>query len=223
MFWRKFIFKKYQLWHFFRWDSRKYAQFWLIYRKNAENRISFEIHLATCITIGSLTFGLKYPWVFWTSAETFLHFFADRKNPIWINSAGPHIDSSQFVMPASKSAGQNKRGKKLRNQSRPIFSGEVFNLTAEDSLDEDGEFFYSNHSKQVWPLTQFFSVSFFLLMAPGRGNTILFRSCQQLPRLRLGPLKGFLSWHGALQGPSTRLLRCFQNYGDTRTPSGVRR
>ena len=29
-------------------------------------------------------------------------------------------------------------------------------------------------------------------------KTILFRSSQQLPRLRLGPLKGFLSWHGAL-------------------------
>ena len=30
-------------------------------------------------------------------------------------------------------------------------------------------------------------------MTPSRGNTILFRSSQQLPRLRLGPLKGFLS------------------------------
>ena len=52
-----------------------------------------------------------------------------------------------------------------------------------------------------------------------RGNTILFRSSQQLPHLRLGPLKGFLSWHGALQGPSTRLVCCFRNY--TRTPSDV--
>ena len=31
------------------------------------------------------------------------------------------------------------------------------------------------------------------LMTPHRGNTILFRSSQQLPRLRLGPSKGFLS------------------------------
>ena len=37
---------------------------------------------------------------------------------------------------------------------------------------------------------------------PHQGNTILFRS---------------------LQGPSTRLMRCFRNYRDTRTPSGVPR
>ena len=30
-------------------------------------------------------------------------------------------------------------------------------------------------------------------MTPRQGNTILFRSSQQLPRLRLGPSKGFLS------------------------------
>ena len=58
-------------------------------------------------------------------------------------------------------------------------------------------------------------------MTPHQGNTILFRSSQQLPRLRLGPSKGFLSWHGALLGPSTCLVRCFRNYRDTRTPSGV--
>ena len=51
----------------------------------------------------------------------------------------------------------------------------------------------------------------------------LLRSFLQLPRLRLGPLKGFLSWHGALQGPSTRLVRCFRSYRDTRTLSGVQR
>ena len=40
-----------------------------------------------------------------------------------------------------------------------------------------------------------FSVSFVCTksMTPRRGYTILFRSSQQLPRLRLGPLKGFLS------------------------------
>ena len=54
-------------------------------------------------------------------------------------------------------------------------------------------------------------------------SLILFRSPQQLPRLRLGPLKGFLSWHSALQGPSSCLVRCFWNYRDTRTPSGVPR
>ena len=44
-------------------------------------------------------------------------------------------------------------------------------------------------------------------MTPHRVNTILLRSSKQLPRLRLGP--------------STRLVRCFRNYRDTRTPSGV--
>ena len=49
----------------------------------------------------------------------------------------------------------------------------------------------------------------------------LLRSFLQLPRLRLGPLKGFLSWHGALQGPSTRLVRCFRNVRErgARTPA----
>ena len=40
-------------------------------------------------------------------------------------------------------------------------------------------------------------------MTPHQGNTVLFRSFQQLPCLRLGP--------------STRLVRCFQNYRDTDT------
>ena len=38
-------------------------------------------------------------------------------------------------------------------------------------------------------------------MTPRQGNTFLFRSSQQLNCL--GPLKGFLSCHGAFQGPST--------------------
>ena len=55
---------------------------------------------------------------------------------------------------------------------------------------------------QVWSPTQFFLFPFceksliYLegkSMAPHRGNNILFCSSQQLPRLRLGPLKGFLS------------------------------
>ena len=55
---------------------------------------------------------------------------------------------------------------------------------------------------QVWPLTQFFLVplcenSLICLegksMSPHRGNTFFFLSSQQLPCLRLGPLKGFLS------------------------------
>ena len=50
-------------------------------------------------------------------------------------------------------------------------------------------------------------------MTPNGGEN-LFHSVKQLPSL--GPRKGFLSWHGALQGPSTLLrkqqidtIRCF--------------
>ena len=55
-------------------------------------------------------------------------------------------------------------------------------------------------------------------MTPLWGKTFLFRSSQQLPCLRLTPLKGFLSLHSALQGP---LMRCFRNYRETKTSSGV--
>ena len=89
-------------------------------------------------------------------------------------------------------------------------------------------------NQQVWPLTTTFFSHFFVKkksliclegksMTPQRGNTFLLHYSQELPRLRLGPLKGFLSSHSALQGPSTRLVRCFRNYRDTRTPSGVPR
>ena len=47
---------------FFQSTSRKYAQFCLIYSKNTENVMSFEIHLAI-ITTGLLSFGHKNPWV----------------------------------------------------------------------------------------------------------------------------------------------------------------
>ena len=58
-------------------------------------------------------------------------------------------------------------------------------------------------------------------MTPHWENTF-FCSFQQLPRRRLVPLKGFLSCHHcALQGLLTRLVRCFQNYRDKRTVSGV--
>ena len=60
-------------------------------------------------------------------------------------------------------------------------------------------------------------------MTPHWGNTIIFPSIQQLPRLCLGPLKSFLSWHDALQGPLTCLVHCFQNYIETRTQSGTPR
>ena len=64
-------------------------------------------------------------------------------------------------------------------------------------LDKDGLYY------KVWPPTQFFVCFIFVKaslirlegksMTPHRGNTILFGSSQQFPRLRLGPSKGFLS------------------------------
>ena len=54
---------------------------------------------------------------------------------------------------------------------------------------------------------------------PWLGNTILFRSFQQLPRLCLEPLKGVVSAQKALNSPCA-LLR---NYRETRIPSSVPR
>ena len=58
-------------------------------------------------------------------------------------------------------------------------------------------------------------------MTPRRGNTILFCSSQQLHCLCLGALKGFLSWDATLQGPSSCLVRCLQNYRESRKPTGM--
>ena len=60
-------------------------------------------------------------------------------------------------------------------------------------------------------------------MTPRKKNAIFFRSSQQLSCLSLRPTKGFLSWHSALQGPSTRFVRCVCNSRETRTLSGVAR
>ena len=72
----------------------------------------------------------------------------------------------------------------------PFVFKHISNLKGMDHFDDVGPcvVLASPGMMQVWPLTQFFSVSFFV-----RGNTILLRSSQQLPRLRLGPSKGFLS------------------------------
>ena len=45
-----------------------------------------------------------------------------------------------------------------------------------------------------------------------RANTFHFPSSQQLPRLHLGPFKGFLSWHDALQGPSPEMFNLEISY-----------
>ena len=78
-------------------------------------------------------------------------------------------------------------------------------------------------NEQVWPLSQFFLFPFSktsLICLEGKSmipiwETLhIFRSTQQLPRLRLGPFKG---------PRSTHLIHCFGNYRDTRTLSGVSR
>ena len=77
----------------------------------------------------------------------------------------------------------------------------------------------SGHQKMsIFKIWGFWSPWLWLFL---RKLFFLLRSSQQLPRLRLGPLKGFLSWHGALQGPSTRLVRCFRNVRErgARTPA----
>ena len=53
-------------------------------------------------------------------------------------------------------------------------------------------------------------------MTPCQGNTCLFRSSQQLPRLRLGPLKGFFdgTLHGLFKSPRALLLE-LQRIKDT--------
>ena len=73
----------------------------------------------------------------------------------------------------------------------------------------------------VWPQKSEFSKFELFAWLLLRKLFFLLRSSLQLPRLRLGPLKGFLSWLGALQGPSTRLVRCFRNVRErgARTPA----
>ena len=44
------------------------------------------------------------------------------------------------------------------------------------------------------------------LVSPRWRNYILFHSSQQLPRLGLGHLNGYLKWHIAFQGPSTSTI-----------------
>ena len=60
-------------------------------------------------------------------------------------------------------------------------------------------------------------------MTSDQGNAFLFSSSQQLPSYSLGPMKGFLSWQGTLQGPSTTtraMLPELWRYKDT-VESGV--
>ena len=81
-----------------------------------------------------------------------------------------------------------------------------------------------NTHLQVWPLPQFFlfpscEKSLICLegksMTPHRGKTILFRSSQQLPLLRLGPSKGFLRCPSRTLDSPRALLPELQRYKDT--------
>ena len=79
------------------------------------------------------------------------------------------------------------------------------NILQREEIQEESYYdaIFEFDTPQVWPLTHFLFLfpscenSLICLegksMTPCRGNTILFRSSQQLPRLRLGPSKGFLS------------------------------
>ena len=58
-------------------------------------------------------------------------------------------------------------------------------------------------------------------MTSRQGNAFVFCSSHQLPLICLGPLKCFLSWHGALKDP--RLSEFFLNNRETSTLSGVAR
>ena len=58
---------------------------------------------------------------------------------------------------------------------------------------------------------------------PRQGNTFLFCSYKQLSLLWLGPFKGFLSRHGALQGPSPRALLLDPQRNKDTVASGVER
>ena len=80
------------------------------------------------------------------------------------------------------------------NLDREKQSGYTLKVVASD-MPEGGP-------DQVWPLSNSFFVCFCKKsliclegksMTPHRGNTSLFHSSQQLPRLRLRPSKGFLS------------------------------
>ena len=71
-----------------------------------------------------------------------------------------------------------------------------------------------------------FCFLFVFFLFPHRGNTFLFRSSKQLPRLRLGPLKGFFELtrrpSRALNSPCALLLE-LQRYKDTDVPLYARR
>ena len=77
------------------------------------------------------------------------------------------------------------------NKEHPLLSSKVYVEVPDTSVDSR-----SGHQLNFFLFPFFAKLLICLegkLMTPHRGNTILFHSSQQLPCLRLGPSKGFLS------------------------------
>ena len=80
-------------------------------------------------------------------------------------------------------------------------------------------------ASQVWPRTQFFFCFLFVknhqfAWKANWWSRVGERLLSSVPPSNfvsvLDPWRAFISWHGALQGPSTRLVLGFQNYWETR-------
>ena len=71
-------------------------------------------------------------------------------------------------------------------------------------------FFVKNHGL-TWRVNQWPLVGAIIFSSVPPSNSLV----------PVSALKGFLSWHGALQGPMTCLVHCFRNSRDTRPPSDV--
>ena len=111
-----------------------------------------------------------------------------------------------FVPPSNPGSVTKTYSAKKVHQVKPLrqsFRAELDTFMGyEEGREGDNVNYVGGSEDQVWPLTQLFLFPFCKnsliclegkSMNPHRGNTILFRSSQQLPRLRLGPSKGFLS------------------------------
>ena len=112
-------------------------------------------------------------------------------------------EAAEEATPAAGSSGHKKSHQAASSSSKKSLAKKDSSSVEEKEQQLNDEADNFPMDCQVWTPTQFFSVSCFVKnsliclegksMTPHRGNTILFRSSQQLPRLRLGPLKGFLS------------------------------
>ena len=78
-------------------------------------------------------------------------------------------DESDIFLSASDVGDADRSGRDFESQVRPLCNS-IFSVCKISLIRLEGK-----------------------SMTPHRGNTIFFRSSQQLPRLRLGPSEGFLS------------------------------